>query len=140
MAGFSYRTVFWDRVDGTGDMQGNPVINYTDLSVDYTRIHEHKHFAPWENHEKSVSFIEFSKETGEDDLPFYPKRLAGDKVVLGSCREAAIQDRAVSFLGRLGTYRYLNMDLVINEAIDLGERFLQTGDGIETRFSSDPLE
>jgi UDP-galactopyranose mutase len=135
----AYRTVFWEREDGEGDMLGNAVINHPEMTVGYTRIHEHKHFAPWESHEKSVSFIEFSKETGEGDIPYYPKRLAGDKAVLDAYGEAAHEDRKVSFLGRLGTYRYLNMDLVIDEAMDLGQRFLKDGDSIENRFSSGEL-
>ena len=45
------------------DYQGNAVINYPGLDVKFTRIHEHKHFTPWEQHEKTVAFREFSKET-----------------------------------------------------------------------------
>ena len=94
------------------------MINYPDLSDPFIRIHEHKHFAPWENHEKTIVFTEFSKETGAGDIPYYPKRLANDKTVFARYAEAARQEQKVSFLGRLATYRYLDMHQVIGEALD----------------------
>ncbi|MDE3059269.1 MAG: NAD(P)-binding protein, partial [Bacteroidota bacterium] len=48
----SYRTIFFERHEAAGDYQGNAVINYVDETVPFTRIHEHKHFAPWEQHER----------------------------------------------------------------------------------------
>ena len=66
---------------------------------------EHKHFTPWEQHDNTVYFTEFSKETGPDDSPFYPKRLTADKALLLQYRHLAAQQYAVSFLGRLATYR-----------------------------------
>ena len=50
-------------------------INYCDENIPHTRVHEHKHFTPWEQHDKTVYFQEFSKETTENDIPYYPKRL-----------------------------------------------------------------
>lgn len=123
----SYRSVFWKREDGEGDMQGNAVINYPSLAVKYTRIHEHKHFAPWEEHEKSMLFVEYSKETEDDDIPYYPKRLDADKELLLRYAEMAKADEGVSFLGRLATYRYLDMHHVIAEALDFSNRFLELG-------------
>lgn len=120
----AYRTVYWEREEVTGDYQGNAVINYTDRSVDFTRVHEHKYFAPWESHEKSVAFREYSKETGEADIPFYPKRLDSDLVRLNRYHEEALRSRNVTFLGRLGTYRYLDMHQVISEALDRAEHWL----------------
>jgi UDP-galactopyranose mutase len=52
-----YRTVFFEKHTAIGDYQGNPVINYADLEIDYIRVHEHKHFTPWELHEKTIYFI-----------------------------------------------------------------------------------
>src|SRR5690606_41106524 len=52
----SYRTVYFEKHVTDGDYQGNPVINYSEESVPYTRVHEHKHFTPWETHEKTVYF------------------------------------------------------------------------------------
>ena len=47
-----YRTVFWDHKQERGDYQGCAQINYPDMSQPYTRVIEHKHFTPWENHER----------------------------------------------------------------------------------------
>lgn len=120
----SYRTVFWDKSESTGDFQGNAVINYPGMEVDYTRVHEHKHFAPWEKHEKTLSFVEYSKETGEGDIPYYPKRLSGDKELLAAYAALARGEERVSFLGRLATYRYMDMHQVIGEAIDFAAEWL----------------
>ena len=51
-----YRTVTFERIDSLGDFQGNAVVNYPDVKIPFTRIHEHKHFAPWEKHEATVAF------------------------------------------------------------------------------------
>ena len=64
-------------------------MNYCDADVPYTRIAEHKHFTYWEQHEESIAFKEFSKETEEDDLPYYPKRLQADKELLLKYRQDA---------------------------------------------------
>ncbi len=120
-----YRTVTFERTDSRGDFQGCAVMNYPDLRVPYTRIHEHKHFAPWEQHEKTIYFKEFSKETEPSDVPYYPKRLSGDLDLLQKYIALAQSEKATSFLGRLGTYRYLNMDQVIGESLDFAARFVQ---------------
>lgn len=119
-----YRTVTWDRETMEGDAQGNALINYPELSVPWTRKIEHKHFAPWEEHKKTVLFTEYSKETGPEDDPFYPKRLAGDKEMLSRYQAMASQEEKVSFLGRLGTYRYLDMDDTIDEALRFAEELI----------------
>lgn len=122
----SYRTVTFDRIDSLGDYQGNAVINYPEMDVPYTRIHEHKHFAPWEMHDKTIAFREFSKETSPTDVPYYPKRLTNDLDLVTKYQLLAEQERAVSFIGRLGTYRYLNMDQVIGESLDFANRYLES--------------
>jgi UDP-galactopyranose mutase len=119
-----YRTVFWEKQTHNGDFQGNAVINYTETTEPFTRIHEHKHFAPWEKHEKTTVFTEFSKETEQDDIPYYPKRLSADKSTLAHYRAEAESTLGVSFLGRLATYRYMDMHHVIGEALDFADAFL----------------
>jgi UDP-galactopyranose mutase len=114
-----YRTVTFQRTVGDGDLQGNGVLNYPGAEVPWTRRHEHKYFAPWESHERSVLFTEFSQETGPNDLPYYPKHLAGDKRILERYLRDAEAEQHLTFLGRLGTYRYLDMDQVIGESLDL---------------------
>lgn len=120
-----YRTVTFERIDSRGDYQGNPVINYPALNVPWTRIHEHKHFTPWERHELTVAFREYSKETEPGDLPFYPKRLVPDRKLLLDYRAMAEAVKRVSFLGRLATYRYMDMETVIDEALEFAEVFIE---------------
>ncbi|MGC4100299.1 UDP-galactopyranose mutase [Ferruginibacter sp.] len=122
-----YRTVTFEKHTADGDHQGNAVINYCDDNVPYTRVHEHKHFTPWEQHDKTVYFKEFSKETTEQDIPYYPKRLQQDKTMLLQYREAAGSTEKISFLGRLATYRYMDMHHVIGEALDFSKAFIQAG-------------
>jgi len=119
-----YRTVFWSKEEAEGDFQGNAVINYTDPDVPFTRIHEHKHFTPWEDHQKTLYFTEFSRETTATDSPYYPKRLKQDKELLAAYRNLAMREHQISFLGRLGTYRYMNMDEVIAESLHFSRNFL----------------
>ena len=118
-----YRTVTFEKHVATGDYQGNAVINYCDENIPHTRVHEHKHFAPWEQHDKTVYFKEFSKETAAEDIPYYPKRLETDKLLLLQYRQQAEQLQKISFLGRLATYRYMDMHHVIGEALDFAALF-----------------
>jgi UDP-galactopyranose mutase len=120
-----YRTVYWDRAIYNGDYQGNAVINYPEVTPPHTRIHEHKHFAPWESHEKTLVLTEFSKETGPEDDPYYPKRLPADLDIFEKYRALSDPNSNVTFLGRLGTYRYLNMDAVIAQAIKVAHDYLK---------------
>lgn len=113
-----YRTVIFEKNVCEGDFQGNAVINYADEEVPYTRIHEHKHFAPWENHVKTVYFKEYSKETAHNDIPFYPKRLNEDMEKLVLYQNEVRRLKNMTFLGRLATYRYMDMKDVIKEALE----------------------
>ncbi|MBM3096666.1 UDP-galactopyranose mutase [Gluconobacter cerinus] len=114
-----YRTLDFERIDSDGDYQGAAVINYCDQDVPFTRISEHKHFAPWEadSLKKTVSFREYSRLAEPKDVPYYPIRLANEKTMLDSYISLARDTKGVSFLGRLGTYRYLDMDVTISEAL-----------------------
>lgn len=132
-----YRTLDFVAECHDGDYQGNPVINYGDENVPYTRISEHKHFSPWEQHDKTIVFKEYSRYCEEDDTPYYPIRLVKDKALLTRYVELAKQERGVTFVGRLGTYRYLDMHITIGEALDVAERFL-AGD-VMPAFVVDPL-
>ncbi|MDB5198171.1 MAG: glf [Chitinophagaceae bacterium] len=120
-----YRTVTFEKFTEKGDHQGVTQINYCDEEVPYTRIAEHKHFTPWENHDKTVYFKEYSKETGEDDIPYYPKRLQQDKELLLKYRKDASGLDGISFLGRLATYRYMDMHHVIGEALEYSKTFIE---------------
>jgi UDP-galactopyranose mutase len=119
-----YRSLTFEKFTAEGDHQGVTQVNYCDEEVPYTRVAEHKHFTPWEQHDKTVYFKEYSKETVEGDTPYYPKRLEADKELLMKYRQDADSLTHVSFLGRLGTYRYMDMHHVIGEALDFSKRFI----------------
>jgi UDP-galactopyranose mutase len=119
-----YRTLDFAAERHEGDYQGNPVINYGDEDVPWTRISEHKHFSPWETHEKTVIFKEYSRYCEETDTPYYPIRMAKEKSQLKNYISLAENEKNVSFVGRLGTYRYLDMHVTIAEALEVAEKFL----------------
>lgn len=119
-----YRTLDFVETEDTGDFQGCPVMNYCDVDVPYTRITEHKHFAPWESHEGTTLYTEYSRLAAEGDIPYYPIRQVKEKEQLLQYVEAARAATGVTFMGRLGTYRYLDMDVTIKEALDVAEAFL----------------
>ena len=135
-----YRGLRFERFDSDGDYQGNAVINDCRYEIPYTRISEHKHFTPWESHTSTVCFREFSHLCEEKDTPYYPMRLQKDKELLTGYVELAQQERDVSFIGRLGTYRYLDMHVVIGESLDLAEICRQQTDSSRwPRFTQNPL-
>ena len=119
-----YRTLDFEKFTDHGDYQGCAVMNYGDREVPFTRITEHKHFSPWESHEGTVCYREYSREAGPDDIPYYPIRLVEEKALLESYIALAEAAQGVTFVGRLGTYRYLDMDATIREALDTAEVFL----------------
>lgn len=121
-----YRTLTFTHSRVDGDFQGIPVMNYGDADVAHTRITEHKHFAPWEDHDRTVITHEVASECGPDDIPYYPVRLADEKAILSDYVDAAQNVRGVTFVGRLGTYRYLDMDVTIREALDTAEKYIES--------------
>ena len=134
-----YRTLEFEKFVENGDYQGNPVINYCEQEVPYTRIAEHKHFTPWEEHEKTVCFKEYSKLCGEKDVPYYPIRLNDDKAMLEDYVKLVEKEDRVTFIGRLGTYRYLDMHVVIGESLDLAQTCLTSEPSTWPKFSVHPL-
>ncbi|MCU4603038.1 UDP-galactopyranose mutase [Acinetobacter ursingii] len=119
-----YRTLDFEKHIKEGDFQGTAVMNYGDETVPYTRISEHKYFTPWETHSKTIYFKEFSRSCGENDIPYYPIRLVNDKFLLEKYIVLAENERNVTFAGRLGTYRYMDMDVTIKEALMLSDMIL----------------
>lgn len=110
-------------------------MNYGDKDVPHTRITEHKHFSPWESYEGSVCYREFSRACGSDDIPYYPIRQLREKTLLADYMARAETEAGVTFVGRLATYRYLDMDVTIREALDTAAGFLRRG--IETLWPLD---
>ena len=124
----SWRTVDFEKEVGpTGDFQGCSVMNYGDLSVDYTRIIEFRHFHPERDYQKerSVIFREYSRFAGRDDEPYYPVNTAEDRRKLLAYRALAASQPDVYFGGRLGSYQYLDMDMAIASALTLVSNALE---------------
>ncbi len=119
-----YRTLDFERFTHQGDYQGCAVMNYGEVSVPWTRITEHKHFSPWERHEGSVLYREFSRLCGPDDIPYYPIRLMEEQDLLRQYVARAEAETGVTFVGRLATYRYLDMDVTIREALNTARAFV----------------
>ena len=98
--------------------QGNAVVNYTDREVPYTRIIEHKHF---EFGQQPVTVIsrEYSAEWKPGMEPYYPINDDKNNELYAKYRELADKEEKVIFGGRLGNYKYYNMDQVIEAALEL---------------------
>ncbi|WP_368529487.1 UDP-galactopyranose mutase [Enterobacter cloacae] len=120
-----YRTLDFEKFSAEGDYQGTAVINYCEEDVPYTRITEHKHFSPWESHENTTCYREFSRFCTENDVPYYPIRMVKEKELLNRYLDKAMALSNTTFVGRLGTYRYLDMDVTIREAIDVANKYLE---------------
>ena len=120
-----YRTLDFEKFSAEGDYQGTAVINYCEEDVPYTRITEHKHFSPWESHENTMCYREFSRLCTENDVPYYPIRMVKEKELLNRYLDKAQALSNTTFVGRLGTYRYLDMDVTIREAIDVAKKYLE---------------
>ncbi|AMG84132.1 MULTISPECIES: UDP-galactopyranose mutase [Microbacterium] len=120
----SWRTLdFEQEVLDVRDFQGTSVMNYPDMDVPYTRIHEFKHFHPerkdvYES-DKTVIMREFSRFAERDDEPYYPVNTPTDREGLLAYRELAKGEQDVHFGGRLGTYQYLDMHMAIGSALSL---------------------
>ncbi|HCM5083090.1 TPA: UDP-galactopyranose mutase [Klebsiella aerogenes] len=121
-----YRTLDFEAFRTEGDYQGCAVMNYGEQKVPYTRITEHKYFAPWESHEKSICYREFSRSCEPEDIPYYPIRQVGEMAMLQNYLDRAEKETNITFVGRLGTYRYLDMDVTIAEALETGRIYLKS--------------
>lgn len=137
-----YRTLDFKTFRAEGDYQGTAVVNYCDQDVPYTRITEHKHFSPWENHDNTLCYEEHSRLCTEQDIPYYPIRMSGgDMDQLQTYVDMANQLEKVTFVGRLATYRYLDMDVTIKEALETSDLFkhMQLSRGKMPSFIVNPL-
>ncbi|ARN25737.1 TPA: UDP-galactopyranose mutase [Klebsiella pneumoniae] len=121
-----YRTLDFKKFTYQGDYQGCAVMNYCSVDVPYTRITEHKYFSPWEQHDGSVCYKEYSRACEENDIPYYPIRQMGEMALLEKYLSLAENETNITFVGRLGTYRYLDMDVTIAEALKTAEVYLNS--------------
>lgn len=119
----------------TANYQGNAVVNYTEAKVPYTRIIEHKHFA-WGRTDVldlpyTVITYEYPKQGQEGDEPYYPVNDARNNELYLRYRALAEKEGNVLFGGRLGTYRYLDMDDTIRLALDAARKAFRNPEGRE---------
>lgn len=127
-----YRTLDFEKFKYQGDYQGCAVMNYCEQEVPYTRITEHKYFSPWESHEGSICYKEYSRSCEENDIPYYPIRQVGEMALLDKYLQLAKNENNLTFIGRLGTYRYLDMDVTIAEALKTADIFIESLSNNET--------
>ena len=115
----SYRSVrFETEVLDIPNYQGNAVVNYTDAETPYTRIIEHKFFE-FGTQPKTVISREYSSEWQPGDEPYYPVNDEMNTAVYAKYRALADTEEKTIFGGRLGEYRYYDMDAVLRSALDL---------------------
>lgn len=113
-----YRAVrFETEVLDTENYQGVAVMNYTDAETPYTRIIEHKHFEKSQS-PKTIISREYSSEWKVGDDPYYPINNDKNNEVYNKYYERSKQDKNIIFGGRLGTYKYYDMDKVVRVALE----------------------
>lgn len=119
-----YRSVrFETKVLDMENYQGNAVVNYTDRETPFTRVIEHKHFE-FGRQEKTVVSWEYSSEWHRGSEPYYPVNDERNTALYEQYRQLAAREENVLFGGRLGEYRYYDMDKVIESALEMAEREL----------------
>ena len=124
LGALEYRSVrFETEVLDTDNYQGNAVVNYTEREVPYTRIIEHKHFE-FGKLEKTVISREYSSEWSVGMEPYYPVNNEQNNALFEKYLKLAEQEKNVIFGGRLGNYKYYDMDKVIEAALDMCEQEL----------------
>ena len=111
------------------NFQGNAAVNYTDVETPWTRIIEHKWFEFGKDEEgndlpKTVISREYSSEWKPGDEPYYPVNDEKNGALYGQYRELAEKEPKVIFGGRLGEYKYYDMDQVIAAALNMAEKEL----------------
>lgn len=98
--------------------QGNAVVNYTEREVPYTRIIEHKHFE-FGKQPTTIISREYSSEWKKGDEPYYPVNNEKNNNLYLKYKELADKENKVIFGGRLGGYKYYDMDKVIKASLDM---------------------
>ncbi len=103
--------------------QGNAVVNYTEAEIPYTRIIEHKHFTKAASEHTFIT-REYPKQWTQGDEPYYPINDDKNGKLYERYAKLAREDRSVVFGGRLGMYRYFDMDKVVEAALALAAQEL----------------
>lgn len=120
LGNLEYRSLRFEKEDlpDCDNYQGNAVINYTEREVPYTRIIEHKHFE-FGKGEGTVITREYPASWKPGDEPYYPINDERNNKLFADYQKLAAKEKKVLFGGRLGQYRYYDMDKVIEAALDM---------------------
>lgn len=118
----SYRSLRFEQeeMEGIDNFQGNAVVNYTEREVPFTRIIEHKHFE-FGTQDDTIITREYPAEWHKGDEPYYPVNDEKNALLYEQYLELAKKEKNVLFGGRLGQYKYYDMDKVIAAALEMAE-------------------
>lgn len=121
----AYRSLRFETeyLEDEDNYQGNAVVNYTEREVPYTRIIEHKHFE-FGTQKGTVITREYPKEWSRGDEPYYPVNDKHNSELYEKYAQRAAQEKNVLFGGRLGQYKYYDMDKVVRAALAMVEEQL----------------
>lgn len=119
-----YRTLRFETIRGK-NIIGNAVMNYTDMSESFTRIHEHKWFTPERKFDKSIAFKEYPSNTDSRKDPIYPIRNPTSEAMFTAYSKQAKAIENVTFVGRLAEFRYYDMHQVIAASMTKFEKLME---------------
>jgi len=129
---FSRGRLGWRTIDlefeihETDNFQGTAVMNYADLEIPYTRVHEFRFLHPERIYSSSTIIAkEYSRSSDIGDEPYYPINSDIDRKMLNEYRELCSKERKVIFGGRLGSYKYLDMHMAIASALQVSNTALR---------------
>lgn len=114
-----FRSLRFDHriLDGVENFQGNAVFNYTDAETPYTRIIEHKHFE-FGNQKDTVITYEYPEDWTPDSEPYYPINDERNNQLAAQYQQLAEKENDVLFGGRLGEYKYYDMDKIVARVLE----------------------
>ena len=120
LGALEYRSVRFETevLENEDNYQGNAVVNYTERDIPYTRIIEHKHFE-FGKQDTTVITREYPSEWKKGDEPYYPVNNDRNNTLFANYQELAKKEKNVLFGGRLGQYKYYDMDKVIAAALEM---------------------
>lgn len=125
LGNLEYRSLcFKHKLIDISNFQGNAVCNYTAKNVDYTRIIEHKHFEFLDTN-NTVITKEYPKEWKIGDEPYYPVMDEKNLKLYNKYLELSKKDKNILFKGRLGEYKYYDMDKVVENALLLAKQIVK---------------
>ena len=128
LGNLEYRSVhFENEIMDIPNFQGNAAVNYTDREIPWTRIIEHKWFEYGKDEDgndlpKTIISREYSSEWKPGDEPYYPVNDEKNSKLYMEYKKLAEKEKKVIFGGRLGEYKYYDMDAVIASSLDIAER------------------